>query len=69
MTTVPGMLTAAELHEEIVNGAIDTVLVAFPDLQGRLVGKRVTGHYWAEQMQGARSRSTPATTCSPSTST
>jgi glutamine synthetase len=52
MTTVPGMLTAAALAEEIKNGAIDTVLVAFPDLQGRLVGKRVTGHYWAEQMQG-----------------
>src|SRR6476646_10187405 len=54
MPTVPGMLTAAELKEEIANGAIDTVLVAFPDLQGRLVGKRVTGHYWAEQMQGGR---------------
>src|SRR6478609_1086643 len=52
MATVPGMLTAAELHEEIGNGAVDTVLVAFPDLQGRLVGKRITGHYWAEQMQG-----------------
>src|ERR1700704_2422131 len=52
MPTVPGMLTAAELKEEITNGAVDTVLVAFPDLQGRLVGKRVTGHYWAEQMQG-----------------
>ena len=23
----------------------------FPDLQGRLVGKRVTGHFWCEQMQ------------------
>ena len=54
MTHVPGMLTTEELREEIVNGAIDTVLVAFPDLQGRLVGKRVTGHYWAEQMQGGR---------------
>jgi len=54
MTTVPGTLTAAELHEHIANGAIDTVLVAFPDLQGRLVGKRVTGHYWAEQMQGGQ---------------
>ena len=63
------MLTAAELHEEIANGAIDTVLVAFPDLQGRLVGKRVTGHYWAEQMQGGRSPCTRATTCSRSTST
>jgi glutamine synthetase len=54
MTTVPGMLTAAELHEEIANGVIDTVLVAFPDLQGRLVGKRVTGHYWADQMQSGQ---------------
>jgi len=48
------MLEPAELQEEIASGAIDTVLVAFPDLQGRLVGKRVTGHYWSEQMQGGR---------------
>ena len=54
MSTVPGMLTAAELKEEITNGAVDTVLVAFPDLQGRLVGKRVTGHYWADQMEGGQ---------------
>ena len=52
--TTPGMLEPAELLDEIGRGAIDTVLVAFPDLQGRLVGKRVTGHYWAEQMQGGR---------------
>ena len=26
------------------------MLVAFPDLQGRLVGKRVTGTYWIEHM-------------------
>ena len=70
MTTVPGMLDAAELDEAIANGEIDTVLVVFPDLQGRLVGKRVTGHYWSEQMHGgARAASTRATTCSPSTST
>jgi len=54
MTRARGMLTAAELHDEIANGVIDTVLVAFPDLQGRLVGKRVTGHYWSDQMQGGR---------------
>ncbi|MDQ1481097.1 MAG: glutamine synthetase [Actinomycetota bacterium] len=54
MATVPGMLTAAELKEDIANGAVDTVLVAFPDLQGRLVGKRITGHYWAEQMEGGQ---------------
>lgn len=48
--TVRGMLTADELAEAIASGAIDTVLVAFPDLQGRLVGKRVTGSYWREHM-------------------
>src|SRR6201989_1018388 len=49
---VSGMLHASKLEEAIHEDRIDTVLVAFPDLQGRLVGKRVTGHYWAEQMQG-----------------
>ncbi|HEV7526913.1 MAG TPA: glutamine synthetase family protein [Acidimicrobiia bacterium] len=48
--TVRGMLDATELAESIRTGAIDTVLVAFPDLQGRLVGKRVTGSYWREHM-------------------
>ena len=48
-----GCCTAAELERgDRRTARIDTVLVAFPDLQGRLVGKRVTGHYWAEQMQG-----------------
>jgi glutamine synthetase len=50
----PGMLQPEELQDEIARGAIDTVLVAFPDLQGRLVGKRVTGHYWSEDMQNGR---------------
>src|SRR5256885_8149779 len=47
-----GMLHAAKLEEAIADGEIDTVLVAFPDLQGRLVGKRVTGSYWVDHMQG-----------------
>ncbi len=50
--TVRGMLDAAELSERIGAGTVDTVLVAFPDLQGRLVGKRVTGSYWREHMGG-----------------
>src|SRR6478736_2599631 len=50
--TVRGMLDAAMLDEAIASGRIDTVLVAFPDLQGRLVGKRVTGTYWREHMGG-----------------
>jgi glutamine synthetase len=31
---------------------IDTVLTVFPDLQGRLVGKRVTAHYFRDHVQG-----------------
>jgi glutamine synthetase len=44
-----GMLTLEALTQQIEAGTIDTVLVAFPDMQGRLIGKRVTGHYFVEQ--------------------
>jgi glutamine synthetase len=50
--TARGMLHASKLEEAIEAGDIDTVLVAFPDLQGRLVGKRVTGSYWTSHMEG-----------------
>jgi glutamine synthetase len=52
--TVRGMLDATELEAKIDAGDVDTVLVAFPDLQGRLVGKRVTGTYWRDHMHGGR---------------
>jgi glutamine synthetase len=45
------MLHASKLVEAIENDDVDTVLVAFPDLQGRLVGKRVMGSYWLEQLE------------------
>jgi glutamine synthetase len=51
MVQVKGMLSASELEERARSGDIDTILVVFPDLQGRLVGKRVTGHFWCEQMK------------------
>jgi glutamine synthetase len=41
------------LREQIGTGDVDTVLVAFPDLQGRLMGKRVTGHYFLDHVEGA----------------
>jgi glutamine synthetase len=50
--TARGMLDGASLEEAIAAGEVDTVLVAFADLQGRLVGKRVTGSYWSEHMGG-----------------
>jgi glutamine synthetase len=50
----PGKLTAQALDEMVRARDIDTVLVVFPDLQGRLMGKRVTGHYWVDEMGGGR---------------
>ena len=48
---------------------IDTVLVVFPDLQGRLVGKRVTGHFFLRPRARGDGASRRATTSSRSTST
>ncbi|PZU45712.1 MAG: glutamine synthetase [Microbacterium sp.] len=45
---MPGNLTADELSAAIGTGEIDTVIVAFPDAQGRLVGKRVSGRMWRD---------------------
>ncbi len=48
MTT--GMLDVSELRDLVGNGEIDTVIVCFPDLQGRLVGKRVMGNYFVKEI-------------------
>lgn len=47
------MLTLDELREQVRTGEVDTVLVCFPDLYGRLVGKRVTGSFFLEETVGA----------------
>jgi glutamine synthetase len=44
------MLTLETLPHQIQSGEVDTVVVAFPDLQGRPVGKRVTGSYFLEHV-------------------
>lgn len=41
-------LTMAELVERIDLGEVDTVVVAFTDMQGRLQGKRLHGRYFAD---------------------
>ena len=46
----PSPLERNALEEMIRSGEIDTVLVVFPDLQGRLMGKRVTGHYFLDHV-------------------
>lgn len=47
-----GMLDPEALEVLVDEGEIDTVLVVFPDLQGRLMGKRVTGRFWLEELRG-----------------
>ncbi len=53
------------LRGRIDRGEIDTVVVAFPDLQGRLMGKRVTGHYFLDHVlaPGAGDRPTGIEAC------
>ena len=46
-----GMMTIDELRAAVETGEIDTVLVCFPDMQGRLIGKRVTGWFFLEHGQ------------------
>lgn len=43
-------VTREELATKIRSGEIDTVVMAFPDLQGRLMGKRTTGRFFLEQV-------------------
>jgi glutamine synthetase len=49
---IPGMLTADELRDGIRTGEIETVIAVFPDLYGRLVGKRITGRYFRDEVLG-----------------
>ncbi len=44
------MLTLETLPHQVRTGDIDTVVVAFPDLQGRPVGKRVAGTFFLDEV-------------------
>ena len=52
MADTSGMLDTEVLTRLIAADEIDTVLVCFPDLQGRLMGKRVTGHFFRDHGLG-----------------
>jgi glutamine synthetase len=43
-------MNATELKTRIEEGEIDTVIVAIPDVFGRLVGKRFTGHFYLQSV-------------------
>jgi glutamine synthetase len=45
---VPGKLTRQQLNQHVDRGEIETVIAAFPDLYGRLVGKRLVGRFFVE---------------------
>jgi glutamine synthetase len=46
------MLSLDELKQGVEEGSIDTVVVAFTDMQGRLLGKRLHAHYFLDDNLG-----------------
>jgi glutamine synthetase len=44
------MLTLDELRADIETGAVDTVIAAFTDMQGRLMGKRLHAEFFLEEL-------------------
>jgi glutamine synthetase len=46
-----GRITLAQLQESIRSGSIDTVISAITDMQGRLMGKRMTGEFFRDHAQ------------------
>ncbi len=44
------MLGYDELRADVESGAIDTVVVAFTDMQGRLLGKRLHGEFFVDEV-------------------
>src|SRR3954454_2438264 len=48
--TPHGLLTLQELEQAVADGSIDTVVAAFTDMQGRLMGKRIEGEFFLEQV-------------------
>jgi glutamine synthetase len=47
-----GMLSVDDLRSEAEDGAIDTVVTAFTDMQGRLFGKRIQVEYFLDEVVG-----------------
>jgi len=47
---VRGMLDIKTLKQMVADERIDTVLTAFPDIYGRLIGKRINGHFFIDDV-------------------
>ena len=50
MSATTGMLSQADLERQVAAGEIDTVIVAFCDMQGRLTGKRVSARLFVDDV-------------------
>src|SRR5712691_7718618 len=50
MVSRPGMLSLEQLRAAVGAGEIDTVTLAFTDMQGRLAGKRLSVEYFLEEV-------------------
>jgi glutamine synthetase len=48
-----GMLTLEQLRVEVSEGNVDTVVVAFTDMQGRLQGKRLAADFFLDDVVGS----------------
>jgi len=46
---ISGRLSRAELEELVHNGDVETVVTVIPDLYGRMIGKRITGHFFLDE--------------------
>jgi glutamine synthetase len=46
----PGFLTLEQLRDAVRLGEIDTVVLAFTDMQGRLAGKRLSAEFFLEEV-------------------
>ncbi len=49
----PPQLTLEQLRTDVADGTVDTVIVAFTDMQGRLQGKRIHGAFFLEHVLDA----------------
>src|ERR1700761_2153980 len=45
------MLTVEQLTDLVANDHVDTVLVVFPDMQGRFMGKRVIARFFVDELE------------------
>jgi glutamine synthetase len=46
------VLTLDELRADVETGAVDTVIAAFTDMQGRLMGKRLDAEFFLHELEG-----------------